>query len=93
MLLLNCWIDCCPEVATYCNQDYIENTKISPAGIMYKNLSANLKQIGFKKSEGKSKSGKSFVEDVKGGLYYIAGYILNILIFAAIFGLGSLIFG
>ncbi len=92
-MLLNSWVDCCPEVATYCNQQYTQDTMISPAGLMYKNLCVNLKPLGFKEGEAKSSSGKSFVEDVKGGLYMIAGYVLNCLLLAAIFGLGSLIFG
>ena len=93
MMLLNLWIDSCPEVATYCNQAYTENTLISPAGLMHKNLCTFLKPIGFKESEAKSSSGKRFIEDVKGGLYFIAGYLINILLLAGIFGLGSLIFG
>lgn len=90
-LALNEWIDVCPEVALYCNKKYTENTLISAAGIVQNAYTENLKSIGYVVLP--SKSDKKFTDEIKGGLYFIAGYILNILILAAIFGLGSLIFG
>ena len=90
-LALNEWIDVCPEVALYCNKKYTENTLISAAGIVQNAYTENLKSIGYVVLP--SQSDKKFTDEIKGGLYFIAGYILNVLILAAIFGLGSLIFG
>lgn len=88
---LNVWIDACPEVALYCNREYTENTLISAAGIVQNAYEKNLKPVGYYVI--KSKSDRKFTDEIKGGFYYIAGYILNVLIVAAIFGIGSLIFG
>lgn len=89
-LALDVWIDVCPEIALYCNHKYTEKTLISAAGIEQNAYEENLKPMGYVVTP--SKSDRKFTDDVKDGFYYIAGYILNILILAAIFGLGSLIF-
>ena len=73
---------------------YTENTLISPAGMVYKGLEENLKELGYGQSDDSSNDSKSSVKDeAKGCLYSIAGYILNILLLAAIFGLLGAIFG
>ena len=90
-LAFDCWIDSCPEIATYCNREYTENTLISPAGIVQNAFKESLGPIGYKTTS--PKSGRKFVDEVKGFFYMIASYIINLMLLAAIFGLGSLIFG
>ena len=88
------WMNYLPEVSTYHSIKYSENTLISPAGMVYKGLEENLKQLGYEQSNENEQGSKSSVnDDAKGCLYTIAGYILNILLFAAIFGLLGAIFG
>jgi len=87
------WMNYLPEVSTYHSIKYTENTLISPAGMVYKRLEENLKDIGYKPSDDSEHESKSSVkEEAKGCLYSIAGYILNILLLAAIFGLLGAIF-
>jgi hypothetical protein len=66
---------------------------ISIAGICNEKLSESLKLIGYVEVEKKTKSGSSFKKEMQGVLYQMAGYILNCLLFAALFSLGILIFG
>ncbi len=88
------WMNYLPEVSTYHSIKYSENTLISPAGMVYKGLEENLKQLGYEQSNENEQGSKSSVkDDAKGCLYTIAGYILNILLFAVIFGLLGAIFG
>lgn len=88
------WMNYLPEVSTYHSIKYTENTLISPAGMVYKGLEENLKELGYEQSSDSGQGSKSSVkDDAKGCLYNIAGYILNILILAAIFGLLGAIFG
>ena len=88
------WMNYLPEVSTYHSIKYTENTLISPAGMVYKGLEENLKELGYGQSDDSSNDSKSSVKDeAKGCLYSIAGYILNILLLAAIFGLLGAIFG
>lgn len=91
-LLLTSWVRSCPEIATYCNHKYTEDTLISVAGIFNLTLSENLKQIGYVESEKQSESGGNFKKEMQGVFYQIAGYFLNCLLLALVFGLGSLIF-
>ena len=75
------WMNYLPEVSTY-------------HSIKYKGLEENLKQLGYEQSDENEQGSKSSVkDDAKGCLYTIAGDILNILLFAAIFGLLGAIFG
>ncbi len=88
------WMKYLPEVSTYHSIKYTENTLISPAGMVYKGLEENLKELGYEQSDDSDQASKSSVkDDAKGCLYSIAGYILNILLLAAIFGLLGAIFG
>ena len=88
------WMNYLPEVSTYHSIKYTENTLISPAGMVYKGLEENLKELGYEQSDDSEHASKSSVkDDAKGCLYSIAGYIMNILLLAAIFGLLGAIFG
>ena len=91
------WMNYLPEVSTYHSIKYTENTLISPAGLVYKGLEDNLKDLGYEQSDDSDDSGhsskSSVKDDAKGCLYSIVGYILNILLLAAIFGLLGAIFG
>jgi hypothetical protein len=88
------WMNYLPEISTYHSIKYTENTLISPAGMVYKGLEENLKGLGYEQSDDSGKGSKSSVkDDAKGCLYSIVGYILNILLLAAIFGLLGAIFG
>ena len=87
------WMNYLPEVSTYHSIKYTENTLISPAGMVYKRLEENLKEIGYKPSDDSEHESKpSMKDEAKGCLYSIAGYILNILLLAAIFGMLGAIF-
>ena len=62
--------------------------------MVYKGLEENLKELGYEQSDDSGQGSNSSVkDDAKGCLYSIAGYILNILLLAAIFGLLGAIFG
>ena len=88
------WMNYLPEVSTYHSIKYTENTLISPAGMVYKGIEENLKELGYEQSDDSGQGSKSSVkDDAKGCLYSIAGYILNLLLLAAIFGLLGAIFG
>lgn len=91
------WMNYLPEVSTYHSIKYTENTLISPAGLVYNGLEDNLKDLGYEQSDDSDDSGhsskSSVKDDAKGCLYSIVGYILNILLLAAIFGLLGAIFG
>lgn len=87
------WMNYLPEVSTYHSIKYTENTLISPAGMVYKGLEENLKELGYEQSDDSKQASESSVKyDAKGCLYSIAGYILNILLLVAIFGLLGAIF-
>ena len=89
------WMNYLPEVSTHCNIKYTENTLISPAGLVYKGLEENLKELGYsEQTNDNGQSSKSSIKnEAKDFLYNIAGYILNIILLAAIFGLLGAIFG
>lgn len=88
------WMNFLPEVSTYHSIKYSENTLISPAGMVYKGLEENLKDLGYEQTDDSGHNSKSSVKDeAKGCLYSMAGYILNILLLASIFGLLGAIFG
>jgi len=88
------WMNFLPEVSTYHSIKYTEKTLISPAGMVYKGLEENLKDLGYEAGDDSGQASKSSVKDeAKGCLYSIAGYILNILLLAIIFGILGAIFG
>ena len=88
------WMNFLPEVSTYHSIKYTENTLISPAGMVYKGLEENLKDLGYEAGDDSGQASKSSVKDeAKGCLYSIAGYILNIILLAIIFGILGAIFG
>lgn len=91
--ITNCWANCCPEVSSYCNLKYTEDTLISPLGLVIRGLEENLKDLGYpQSSKNRRNKGNTFLDDAKSFLYQIGGYILNIFLLAAIFGLLSLFF-
>lgn len=87
------WMNCCPEISTYCNIKYGEDRLISPAGMVYKGIEENLKKIGIEENEKGNNSGPGFKESAKNMFYMFAGYIINIIIFASIIGIIGAIFG
>ena len=88
------WINCCPEISTYCNIKYGEDKLISPAGLVYNGIEENMEKIGFEdKKISEKKNGPGFLESAKGMFYMFAGYILNIILLASIIGIISAIFG
>ena len=89
------WMNYLPEVSTHCNIKYTENTLVLPAGLVYKGLEENLKELGYsEQTNDNGQSSKSSIKnEAKDFLYNIAGYILNIILLAAIFGLLGAIFG
>lgn len=93
-VIMETWAACCPEVATHCNLKYTENTTISPVGMVYKALQANLKDLGYPQSmDSVPNNMKSFKEETKDFFYMIAGYIINVLLLGAVFGILGAIFG
>lgn len=88
------WINCCPEISTYCNIEYEDNTLISPAGIVYKGIENNLIELGIDNNETvKGSSEPEFKERAKNMFYMFAGYIINIILLASIVGILGAIFG
>ena len=88
------WVNYLPEISTYHNIKYTENTLISPAGMVYKGLEENLNIIGYTRNSDSSHASKSsFKEETKSFLYGIVGYIINIILLACIFGILGTIFG
>ena len=89
--ITDCWINAAPEVATIINREYTKDTKISLAGIVYKALEENLKPIGYQRDVQKESSynGPS-LSDIGNNILAI---ICNLILFALIAGLISLIFG
>jgi hypothetical protein len=62
--------------------------------MVYKGLEENLKDLGYEAGDDSGQASKSSVKDeAKGCLYSIAGYILNIILLAIIFGILGAIFG
>ena len=92
MTLFNNWIRCSPEVATFYSYEH-NRMLYSAAGLIHTILSPNLSKIGFNEKESEKKQDSSFTQEAKGMLYNLAGYIINVILFACIIGLGSLIFG
>ncbi len=88
------WINYCPEIATYCNIEYMNNTLISPAGMVQKGVSENLKCIGYSKKErSEDNTNYSFSQFSKSVLYRLAGFVLNIIILVFVFSIIGAIFG
>lgn len=88
------WTNCYPEISTYCNIKYDENTLISAAGLVYEGLKENLKSLGYEENEEpKRNTGMNLGGEFKSMLYRLVGMFLNILILAAIFGVIEAIFG
>ena len=88
------WMNCSPEIATYYSIEYGENRLISPAGVVYRGIESNLKELGIEYTDNKKgDSGHSFKESAQNLFYMIAGYILNIILLASIIGIIGAIFG
>ena len=88
------WVNYLPEISTYHNIKYTENTLISPAGMVYKGLEENLNIIGYvRNSDSRNASKSNFKDEARNFLYGIVGYILNIILLAGIFGILGRIFG
>lgn len=86
-LALELWIDACPEIAMYCNQQYDENTLLSPAGVVQNAYSTYLGPIGYVVLPSNKK--RKFTEEVKSSLYHLAGLILNFILLFLIYCLIS----
>lgn len=82
---------CCPEIATYCNFDFNENTKISPIGWIHYKLASTLQKFEYPQFDSSS-SKSSVVAVMKAQGYYIIGYILNVVILVCVFGIIGAIF-
>jgi len=80
------WANCCPEIATYCNVDFGDNTKISLIGWIHYKLASILQNFKYSKFDA-NHSESNFVSEMKAQGYYIFGYILNAIIFACVFGI------
>lgn len=91
-LTIENWVKCCPEIATYCNIDFSDNTKISPIGWVHYKLASTLQEFGYPQFDNKSPK-SSFVSEMKAQSYFIIGYILNVIILACVFGIIGTIFG
>ena len=85
------WAKCCPEIATYCNFDFNENTKISPIGWIHYKLASILQKFEYPQFDSSSSKG-SAVSVMKAQGYYIIGYILNVIILACVLGIIGAIF-
>lgn len=85
------WSNCAPEVASICNRNFTENTKISLLGILLYALEDSLSPLGYPKSSYKEPDfdGPSLKEIG----YQILGMLCNIILLAVIVGLGNLVFG
>ena len=88
---LDNWAKCCPEIATYCNFDFNENTKISPIGWIHYKLASILQKFEYPQFDSSSSKG-SVVSVMKAQGYYIIGYILNVIILACVLGITGAIF-
>lgn len=87
------WINYLPEISTYHSIEYSDNTLISPAAMVYKGVKENLIALGYVNyNERENASRSNFKNDVKGYLYGIAGYFINIILLITILGLLGTIF-
>lgn len=85
------WAACALEVATMCNRQINEHTLMSLYGIVYRNIIDNMSETGNEISQ--SHNDSSIGEDLKDGLYRIAGMILNAIILFGVIGIFGAIFG
>ena len=84
------WAYVIPEISSYCNIQYTEDTLISRYGFIVKALEQTLKKVGRAKSPNQASKKPTFKDEAKQTANVIAGYLINILLFAAILGLLSL---
>lgn len=91
-VVIEVWVNSAPEVATMFNRIIDSNTRMSLYGIVYQNVSRNLRAFGFQQVSSKPKE-KGFVEEGKDVLYRIAGIIVNLLIIGIIGAIISAIAG
>lgn len=82
-VLIELWVNSAPEVATMFNRIIDSNVRMSLYGIVYQNVSHNLRDFGFKQISEKPNE-KGFLEEGKDMLYRLAGMFINILIFGII---------
>ena len=85
------WMECCPEIATYCNIDFDGNVRISPMGFVHYRLASSLKNFGYTQFDSNT-SKSSLFSEVKAQGMYIIGYILNVILLACIWGILIAIF-
>ena len=93
MVMTTLWINYSPEISRHCNIYYSKDILISPAGLVYKCLEENLKELGYTNAAQTQDSDHGIKDSVKDFLYRILGFIINIVILALIFGLLGAIFG
>ncbi len=89
--LTTIWAHVIPEISSYSNIQYTENSTISRHGFVLKGLEQTLEKLGRAKFRISRSDEPSFKEEAKQTGYWFAGYIINILLFAAIIGLLSLL--
>lgn len=93
----NTWLELCPEAALYYNIKVADNQLANMAGIVFRATEQDLNRIGYNAADSKYEKTSSFWKDTKDTMknvfYNIAGYIINILTLACIFGLLGAIFG
>lgn len=97
-LLMLMWVECSPEVAAFTDRDYRDETtgqeyKVSIGFLLNKRIENEIgKQRNVAETTSKSSGWKDFKEEAKSFGYMIAGWFINIAIFALIAGLISAIF-
>lgn len=88
--LVAIWASVIPEVASYCNIQYAENTLISRHAFILKTLDQTLEKVGRAKYPLDTSKEPSFKEQTKHTARLIAGYLVNILVLGVIFGILNL---
>lgn len=98
-MLLLMWVECSPEVASFTDRDYHDELtgqdyKVSIAYLLNKMVESEIGKPDRMQNEGSAKASgwQDFKEEAKSFGYMIAGYLINILIFALIAGIISAIF-
>lgn len=86
------WYNCAPEVASICNREYTKDTRISLAGIVFRALEEILEPLGCPQSSSQKEPGYEGPSFSDMGNQLLA-MICNIILFAIIIGIGSLLFG
>lgn len=97
-ILMYTWAECSPEVASFTDRDYRDETtgqgyKVSIGFLLNKRLEEEIgKPSNVAETTTKTSGWKDFKEEAKSYGYMIAGWFINIVIFALIAGLISAIF-